>query len=721
MKKVRKAASTSPDLGESSSSGTVNGVDSFREGARRGSNGPPPPPPHRRGMRLVTAFSLSVIAAVLVLSFLGNPSFSREHSDERSDASLDFSRHREAAADSVRQFIMNNVKSDSQIPPLAAGDDGQRSHSLGWQAKLKSAGQNQRSDRMPIGEDKGSSAAVSFDADGGLEQTAPARTVPPTTVPARSYVPMKTRDLNRMLCPTAEEEAELKTIDLSPYRAALQRSLNRYRSVPVNMELRKLVLGEKAGRWPRGQPTGAAVRFLLPSTSIDEVVLRSVISATVAGAPVELLGAGWNRFRLPRRYELLLSYIRRSRLMGHDVVVMVDSDTIFTGEDLMPAISAFVALSPVSEEELATCARDIRFGVRPAPIRFSAENNCMRRDVVDFSNCSSDYDIVEERVAEWAAAHNETYFPSNSSSSPIQRYLNSGFMIARVWALQKYLPAFRDAMRLHKPIYGRLWYDDQSVHSTLYLQLRWWEAVSGALSLTTPRYVTEKECNTSGLSWKPVMYYRKGPFRLPAGLIDLDYGGRWAAMVTRYTMASGLFHVLGGPIYKSANIPRRFSRDRRTPEYHLDELGNPKTARYFTPAGAVRLPYHIHYTAQQFEDCEGSATVLHRCQSPARMKAALGLSEDEPRRPLFLHFAGPLKDFYYPFFWFTVSWLTPLELNTDARTLLQRILFAAPPIVGVTVHPRSGINRRPAVNRKAAFVYYNFSQMCLLAKAAEEG
>lgn len=518
-------------------------------------------------------------------------------------------------------------------------------------------------------------------------------------------------DMHTLLCPSEKEEHELLNKSLSQLHTHIVETMARYRSVPVHRALREAALGEpetNASILSRR----TSVRFLISSTKMNEQTLRALLSATVSGVPVELVGLGWRHFRLPRRFELLLSYMEREQLEDHDVIVFVDNDVVFTGEDPYSSVVAFVSLSPASEAELEGTVRDIRLGLRAAPIRLSVENNCMRRNVVPKNRCSDDYVVVDRGFTEWCHAHNETCLSAFGSGGTRQPFLNSGFMIGRVWALKKYLRAFYGFMESHKPHKTAKWQDDQSVHSTLYLQLRWWEIVSGALDGGPPRTVTQDEADASGLSVTPMMPLAGcGPSGLPAGLIDVDEEGRWAGLTTLYGIAAGVQSVYGKRIVNSKDVKKRFDSRSSESLEHADVLADPRTAQWHTATGAARLPYAVEYTQNAFEDCLNDAKQLRRCANKTVLWETIGLNGDETRRPLFLHFAGPRKS--YTQYVFAIPWLAPVLLNGDARTLVQTVLTAAPPVrVSTVIEDNGDAQRLPVLAPYKAGDAMHFFTMC---------
>ncbi|CCW59773.1 unnamed protein product [Phytomonas sp. EM1] len=183
--------------------------------------------------------------------------------------------------------------------------------------------------------------------------------------------------------------------------------------------------------------TEPRVVIFVMSDRIDETLCYSVGSAHLSGLPVVVAG-----YRMPYRgflskFEFMVRAIENAGLSEEDVIIVLDSDTIFTGVGINPFLDRFIAESPATPGELDALA--VRQGRAMAPFVATGEIACFAPNVFDnFTMCRPGFKDLYTKVRKYAAAHPEHNILLPSNLSP-QHHLNSGSVIARAWAYKEFL------------------------------------------------------------------------------------------------------------------------------------------------------------------------------------------------------------------------------------------------------------------------------------------
>lgn len=281
---------------------------------------------------------------------------------------------------------------------------------------------------------------------------------------------------------------------------------------------------------PNGFNNGTVkVRFIATHTQRDAQLFEFVATAHLAGVPVEVLGLGWKDFSSINRQHLIADYIEAAELNDDDVVMMLDSDMLFTGDDLYPLMAEFVSNSPATAEE--TNALLVRTYKQTAPVLLSAEVNCMRLGGVRPQDCTKDFDKIEELSREYSEAHNLPYWHNRNGDRNPNRYLNNGLVMGRVWALKRLRYAFFNYKQMVRPVVGREWVMDQAIYAALYVALRFWEFKRHDMSLSAGQL-------------------NAPPYGMVGGMIALDFENKFVGPYHQ-------FNVNGALEYSGEHISQR--------------------------------------------------------------------------------------------------------------------------------------------------------------------
>ncbi|CCW67831.1 unnamed protein product [Phytomonas sp. Hart1] len=265
--------------------------------------------------------------------------------------------------------------------------------------------------------------------------------------------------------------------------------------------------------------TGPRVVIFIMSDQTDDTLCYSVGSAYLSGLPVVVAGYQMEYNGFLSKFDFAESAIKNAQLNPDDVAIIMDSDTVFTGVDIHPFIDRFIAQSAATPEELDALA--VRQDHAMAPIIPSAETGCWAPNILhDWPECISRFSTVYAKVRRYTTAHPEHKLVSSFDLSS-HRYINSGVVIARVWAynelLQKTNYLIKTQPTKYKPRKG--WDCDQSVLTALYLDLLAWEVEQDVFSL--PLHERQAARSTYGVR---------------AGFMDLDYANELSAPRTIFLM-----------------------------------------------------------------------------------------------------------------------------------------------------------------------------------------
>ncbi|CCW70828.1 unnamed protein product [Phytomonas sp. Hart1] len=265
--------------------------------------------------------------------------------------------------------------------------------------------------------------------------------------------------------------------------------------------------------------TGPRVVIFVMSNKIDNTLCYSVGSAYLSGFPIVVAGYQMEYKGFLSKFDFAESAMKNAQLNPEDIVILMDSDTVFTGVDIHPFLDHFIAQSAMAPEELDALA--VRQGRAMAPIVVSAEAGCWTPNLyVDNENCAIGYEAIHKKVRAYAAAHPEHKLPSFFDLSS-QRYINAGVVIARVWAYRELVQKADNLTKTqpakHKPEKG--WHCDQSIFAALYLDLLTWEVERNIFSMQ----LHERQAARS-------------TYGVRAGFIGLDYANELSAPRTNMYM-----------------------------------------------------------------------------------------------------------------------------------------------------------------------------------------
>ncbi|KPA79037.1 hypothetical protein ABB37_05573 [Leptomonas pyrrhocoris] len=413
--------------------------------------------------------------------------------------------------------------------------------------------------------------------------------------------------------------------------------------------------------------------FVTISTRMDDFAQATTTAATMAGVRLNVIGVGWNWFAFTRRMELLRSFIDQDNVDEDDVLVSVDADAVFSGEDLYDSLAAFVASTAANATEHETYrVRDIRLGRRQPPVLFSAEYNCMHAQAYPSRHlCPTGYNVIDQMMSTWSQQAGVPLPSAHRRVNPFP-YLNAGVVVARVWAIRRVWAASQAFMSSHTFYEGDEWWCDQSVLGSLYLQLRWWEIKSFALDAAPAQLLstaTQAEC-----LFPPLMLPEphRGPHGLPGGLIGLDDAGRFSLVISTQMDQKGVFQVGGTPITQSTQPEDALATYLRSGGRVEDGL-----------TGVPRSGHRVELVPRAGFDCGGAAGHNAQAIRPpecAYRAAVLGVpGSAEAVTPLIWHFAGKYKRPLLTRFRVVFPWYTPMLWNASVRLAVLATVTAAPP------------------------------------------
>ncbi|CCW63021.1 unnamed protein product [Phytomonas sp. EM1] len=101
--------------------------------------------------------------------------------------------------------------------------------------------------------------------------------------------------------------------------------------------------------------TGTRVVVFVMSDKIDDALCYSAGSAYLNGLPVVVAGYRMKYRGFLSKFEFMERAIENAELQPEDVVIVVDSDTIFTGADLNPFLDRFIARSAPTPKLRCVC------------------------------------------------------------------------------------------------------------------------------------------------------------------------------------------------------------------------------------------------------------------------------------------------------------------------------------------------------------------------------
>eukprot|EP00796_Vickermania_ingenoplastis_P006611 gene6611-4731_t len=152
-----------------------------------------------------------------------------------------------------------------------------------------------------------------------------------------------------------------------------------------------------------------------------------------------------------------------------------------------------------------------------SPLIFAAEKDCFRVAVVGVEQCENEYRYLDLLFRDSVNTHNAEKNESEPNWSYISQgmrnqfvYLNSGGAIGRVWAFKEFLQSLDifESFRLPPTQLG-FWNCDQSVISSIYVELFFWELKQRQQKLPVNKKML--------------------PYNLTAGIISLDYRQEYIA------------------------------------------------------------------------------------------------------------------------------------------------------------------------------------------------
>lgn len=390
--------------------------------------------------------------------------------------------------------------------------------------------------------------------------------------------------------------------------------------------------------WDVNKTKAVKVRFVATHTRRDEQLFEFLASARLAGVPVEIIGLDWKGFSLMQRHQFIVEYIKAENLSDDDVVMMIDSDMLFTGLDLYPLLQEFVSNSPSTPEE--TDPRLVRLHQQRAPVLFTAENHCMRiGGVAREVNCGIVYEVLESMMASWASSEGFVYNINLDGKRNENRYLNNGLIMGRVWAHKILREAFYDYSKTVFPADGNEWTMDQGVYADLFLNLRYWELNEGLLKATA---------------------YRKGkvgPFGLVAGMMELDYQQDFV----------GAYHMFN--IYEKLQYTnRKLSRIKTVTEWKpevLSDIRDGVVRCSLTPAGALMANALVSF--------------IHKTPNVLDKNDQFGIPYTKGVNSPIWHFCGNEKSTFMPMFLQVLPVTMAADAFPEQQAIVQSIFWSAAP------------------------------------------
>ncbi|CCW65838.1 unnamed protein product [Phytomonas sp. EM1] len=164
-------------------------------------------------------------------------------------------------------------------------------------------------------------------------------------------------------------------------------------------------------------------------------------------------------------FDFMEKAIENAKLQPEDVMIVLDSDTLFTGMDINPFLDRFIAQSATTPKKLDAVA--VRQGRAMAPLLANAEAACWAPRIFKSEfECKCGNEAAYTKMREYAAAHPERRLSLPFDLSP-QRYLNSGAVVARVWAYKEFLQKARNLSNTQIPRINTEngWRCDQSMYA----------------------------------------------------------------------------------------------------------------------------------------------------------------------------------------------------------------------------------------------------------------
>lgn len=275
---------------------------------------------------------------------------------------------------------------------------------------------------------------------------------------------------------------------------------------------------------PRGhsQGNGEEVRamIMVVSNHIHSWLCGFLATAYLSGHPAVVVGHKYE----PYNHLMKLPFFRRAAaqagLRGHDVVLLLDADAFFTGVNVTALLEDYARNSPGSLEELDALA--VREGRQEPPMVTSTDPypECWAPEVyLGISvTCTNAVDEVYRKHDAYLRQHGRSVQPDRRKLSNPYRYVNSGIIVARVWALAYWQAAVDSYIQRFPPaVYGAGW-ADQSYLAVSYLELLQWEMTSGVYFKSRAEQLA-----------------MRSPLGLPAGMIDLDSSTRFSDSLGRTT------------------------------------------------------------------------------------------------------------------------------------------------------------------------------------------
>lgn len=378
------------------------------------------------------------------------------------------------------------------------------------------------------------------------------------------------------------------------------------------------------------------VRFLATHTrgklANDTILYGFLASARLAGVPVEIIGWNWKTFSLLMRHQFISEYIEKEKLNDDDVMMMIDTDILFNGMDLYPLMEKYLANSPSSPEALN--ARKVRLFQQTAPVLISSEGNCARfeGECKTSQSCESKYNVVEVAMEQWALEEGLSYERNDQRTRNLNRFLNNGLILGRVWAMKKLCFAYHEYAKTVLPAHDE-WSADQGIWADLYLNLRYWEIREEQLDLNP-----KKKINAFGL--------------LP-GMIELDYNNIYAGW-HHFGMFRFSF-VYSGKTFITSMQNMNDDLLMKTRKKILD--GNISIGR--TASGALFANAFFTLKLSNVSEHEGK----------------IGVPISDGSEPPLWHFPGPDKKIFMPYFYQFLPTRIVLDVYPDEIENTQRVFW----------------------------------------------
>lgn len=152
-----------------------------------------------------------------------------------------------------------------------------------------------------------------------------------------------------------EPAGACECMQMSTRNASLERRADPSLDIPTTLEARVADVLQR--RWPHTAGAAAAltrplrVRVATVANRTDFTTCAEQASAVAGGVNVSLVGFA-QPYSHVGRLQTLLDFAEKEGLAGEDVVMLVDSDVLWTGLGLEDAVAKFVAYSPPSQASL---------------------------------------------------------------------------------------------------------------------------------------------------------------------------------------------------------------------------------------------------------------------------------------------------------------------------------------------------------------------------------